>query len=154
MEGIRREIRRIAAGHEQTRRERSTRPVRGARILDRLQGRVILRYEWLSLKSSSRYRDRATRGSPNRTGATFDTTCARCVRRVIVATIVTLFILSVLSVFSLPFVSSSVNNFPSKEENDTRVPSDDYYNIVARRTKIGSSFPVSLIKRECQAKFI
>lgn len=69
-------------GHEQTRRERSTRTgtvatrlVRGARILDRLQGRVILRHEWLSLKSSFQYRDRATRGSP---AQVHTRTCACC----------------------------------------------------------------------------
>lgn len=48
----------------QRRRERERERVaqhagRGARILARLQGRVILHYEWLSLKASSQYRDRA-----------------------------------------------------------------------------------------------
>lgn len=46
----------------QQRRERerlAQHAARGARILARLQGRVILHYEWLSLKASSQYRDRA-----------------------------------------------------------------------------------------------
>lgn len=69
---------------------------RGARILAKLQGRVILHYdEWLSLKASSQYRDRAA--------------SYRCIRLSVRACVL-------LHLLAVPFLPSIFFLLPSRDD--------------------------------------